>query len=145
MEHGYITIKQAVELASEAWGAELKAIPGKRIMFRGVDRNGESITLLTPQSALQPKGFFWVDITEVQYDVMNETDRAAIFFRFDYFAFALVRWSDLKEYLVKDCIYYTDQEKNHWKLYINGKTIKVNGNKRELPIQLHKYSNNNCI
>lgn len=139
MEHGFISKDTAVELANQAWGTDLKVIPGKRIMYRGMTREGKTITLLTPQSSLQPTGHFWVDITEIQYNVMNETESAGVFFRFDFNTFALVRWDELKQYLLPEYMYYTDQEKEHWKLYIDGKTIRVNGNKNELNIELHKY------
>ena len=109
-------------------------------MYRGVTKEGKEITLLTPQSKLQPTGHFWVDITEIQYNVMNETESAAVFFRFDFNSFALVKWDELKKYLLPEYMYYTDQEKEHWKLYINGKTIKINGNKEEMKIELHRFS-----
>ena len=140
MEHGFIDINKAVALAEEAWGTKLQLIPRKRKMFRGTMKDGRTVTLLTPQSSLQSTGHFWVDITKIQYDVMNETDEAVVFFRFDYHAFSLVKWSELKEYLLSDYMYYTDQEKEHWKLYIDGKTIKVNGNPNELKMELYRHT-----
>ena len=135
----YISIEEAVMLTSKAAECDFIKISGKKIMFRGMKANQETVTLCAPQSKLHPQGFYWVDITQEQYRVLSETDVGTVFFRLEGRNFVLVNWSDLQQYLTSDCMRYNANESNHWKLNIYNDHIKVNGNETTMLTKLYHY------
>lgn len=136
----YLSLNEVLLLANQASGCNFKQVPRKRIIFQGRCLNGETITLCSPQSKIHPKGFYWVDITQEQFRILNETTKGLIFFRLEGRNFLIVNWSDLKAYLTPDCMRYNANEQNHWKLNIYKDHIKISGNLREMPIKLCHYT-----
>ena len=135
----YISLGEVLGLASKASECNLRQVPRKKIMFQGQKPNGETITLCSPQSKMHPQGFYWVDITQEQSRVLNETDKGLIFFRLEGRNLLMVKWADLKQYLTADCMRYNTNEQNHWKLNIFPDYIKVVKNKEEMPIEIVSY------
>ena len=135
----YISLNEVLILANEAYNCNLRQVPKKKIMFQGRKADGETITLCSPQSKMHPQGFYWVDITQEQARVLNETDKGLIFFRLEGRNLLMVTWADLKRYLSDDCIRYNDNEQNHWKVNIYTDHIKISGNEKELPMELYHY------
>ena len=70
----YISLNEVLVLAQKALDCHLKQVPRKIILFQGIVNTGETLTLCSPQSKMHPQGFYWVDITEEQARVLNETD-----------------------------------------------------------------------
>ena len=136
----YISIGEVLGLASKALECNFRQVPRKQIIFWGRKPNGESVTLCSPQAKKQPKDFYWVDITQEQARVLDETDKGVIFFRLAGNHLMLVGWSDLKQYLTPECMRYNANEGNHWKLYIYKDHIKVSGNTNEMPGELYHYT-----
>ena len=77
----YVSISEVVEVASGAARCKYQLIPGKKIMFESRLENGESIAMCTPQSKFHPQGFYWTDITSVQYELLDSYDNAIVIFR----------------------------------------------------------------
>ena len=92
----YISLNEVILLASKASECNFRQVPRKKIMFQGQKPNGETITLCSPQSKMHPQGFYWVDITQEQSRVLNETDKGLIFFRLEGRNLLMVKWADLK-------------------------------------------------
>ena len=136
----YISIGEVLGLASKASECSLRQVPRKKIMFQGRKRNGETVTFCSPLAKKQPQGFYWVDITQEQARVLDETDKGVLFFRLAGNNLMLVGWSDLKQYLTPECMRYNANEGNHWKLYIYKDHIKVSGNTNEMPAELYHYA-----
>ena len=136
----YICLGEVLELASNASECNLRQVPRKKIMFQGKKPNGETVTLCSPQAKKQPKDFYWVDITQEQARVLDETDIGLLFFRLAGNNLMLVSWSDLKKYLTSECMRYNANEGNHWKLYIYKDHITVSGNAKEMPAELYYYA-----
>ena len=132
----YISLGEVLELASKASECNLRQVSRKKIMFQGKKPNGETVTLCSPQAKKQLQGFYWVDITQEQARVLDETDSGLLFFRLAGNNLMLVSWSDLKKYLTSECMRYNANEGNHWKLYIYKDHIKVRGNAKEMPAEL---------
>ena len=136
----YLSINEAVAAASQAAGCSLVQVPGKKIMYHGTGKRGESIIMCTPQAKLQPQGFYWTDITEVQYRLLNSYDRAIMVFRLQGNMSVTGEWSGIRPYLTQEAMKYNANEGNHWKLNIYQDRIKVTGNSKELIINKSKKS-----
>lgn len=136
----YISLGEVLGLASKASECNFRQVPRKKILFQGRKPNGETITLCSPQAKKQLQGFYWVDITQEQVYVLDETDKGLLFFRLAGNNLMLVVWSDLKQYLTSECMRYNANEGNHWKLYIYKDHIKVSGNTNEMLAKLYHYA-----
>ena len=136
----YLSINEAVAIASQSAGCSLVQVPGKKIMYHGTGKRGESIIMCTPQAKLQPQGFYWTDITEVQYRLLNSYDRAIMVFRLQGNMSVTGEWSGIRPYLTQEAMKYNANEGNHWKLNIYQDRIKVTGNSKELIINKSKKS-----
>ena len=133
----WISVNEVLFLAGKACGCGFAQIPGKKILFRGKMPEGETVTLCSPQSKMHPQGFYWVDITQEQARVLNETDRGLICFRLEGRNLLMVPWADLKQYLTADCMRYNTHEQHHWKLHIEKDRIKISGSKQAMPAVLY--------
>lgn len=138
----YINLNEVLLLANADFECHFKPLPRKKIMFQGTKATGETITLCSPQSKMYPQGFYWVDITQEQARILNDTDKGVVFFRLEGRNLVKVQWSDLQQYLTNDCIKYNPNEQNHWKLHIYKDRIKVSGNPNEMPTNLYPYAPN---
>lgn len=136
----YVTIAEVLEVASRAAGCEYQLIPGKKIMFESRLENGERIVMCTPQSKLHPQGFYWTDITSVQYELLDSCDNAMVIFRLEGRMLTMVNWEDLKPYLTAECMRNNSNEGNHWKLNIYTDHIKISGNENELKVKAIRYT-----
>lgn len=136
----YVTIAEVLEVASGAAGCEYQLILGKKIMFESRLENGERIVMCTPQSKLHPQGFYWTDITSVQYELLDSCDNAMVIFRLEGRMLTMVNWADLKPYLTAECMRNNSNEGNHWKLNIYTDHIKISGNENELKVKAIRYT-----
>jgi len=125
----YLSLHEAVVIASKASECTLDLIRGKKIMYRGKMLNGETITYCFPYSKFHhAQGCYWVDITKVQVETMNETDKGTILFRLEGNKVMGVKWADFKEHLTDDCMRYSKAAGHHWKLHIFHDHINIRGN-----------------
>lgn len=103
-------------------------------------RNGESIILCSSLSKHHESiNAGWVDITLVQYELMESYDNALIIFRLEGEKLSLVNWGDLKTLLKEENMRYTKNSKEHWKLNIHDSFVKVSGNENILEVKAFKY------
>lgn len=123
-----LSINEIVKQLSTKEDCTFEGIPNKEIMFVATKSNGVTITLLTPWSKLYKPGFHWVEITQKQYDLMDETDEALIIFRLDSRRPVTVQWSEFKKYLRSECLQFTTNREDHWKMNIYDDYIKIRGN-----------------
>lgn len=141
MSKNIVELEKVLKVASEAAGNEYRLIKGKRIMFESTLENGESIILCTPLSKYHKTiDAGWIDITLVQYELMESYDNAMIIFRLEGQKLSMVNWTDLKPLLTKDCMRYTKNSKEHWKLNIHDDYIKVSGNDKILNAKSFIYT-----
>lgn len=141
MGENIVELEKVLRVASEAAGNEYKLIKGKRIMFESTLENGESIILCTPLSKHHKTiNAGWVDITLVQYELMESYDNAMVIFRLDGQKLSMVNWVDLKTLLIESCMRYTKNSKEHWKLNIHDDYIKVSGNDKILRVKAFVYT-----
>jgi len=141
MGENIVELEKVLRVASEAAGNEYKLIKGKRIMFESTLENGESIILCTPLSKHHKNiNAGWVDITLVQYELMESYDNAMVIFRLDGQKLSMVNWVDLKTLLIGSCMRYTKNSKEHWKLNIHDDYIKVSGNDKILKVKAFVYT-----
>lgn len=136
----YVSISEVVEVASGAARCKYQLIPGKKIMFESRLENGESIAMCTPQSKFHPQGFYWTDITSVQYELLDSYDNAIVIFRLQGRMLTMLNWEDLKPYFTAKCMRNNSKEGNHWKLNIYTDHIKVSGNENEVEVNAIKYT-----
>ena len=136
----YVSISEVVEVASRAARCKYQLIPGKKIMFESRLENGESIAMCTPQSKFHPQGFYWTDITSVQYELLDSYDNAIVIFRLQGRMLTMLNWEDLKPYFTAKCMRNNSKEGKHWKLNIYTDHIKVSGNENEVKVNAIKYT-----
>lgn len=136
----YINLDEILSLASKKENCNFVKVPRKRIMFQGAKHNGESVSFCSPQSKMHPQGFYWVDITQEQYRILNEADKGLIIFRLQGKNIVIVEWIELKKYLTFDCIRFNSHEQYHWKLNIYNNHIKISGNKNIMPSKICNYT-----
>lgn len=134
----YLSIDEAVAAASKSAGCALQQVQGKKIMFHGRMKNGKTVIMCTPQAKAQSQGFYWTDITEVQYDLLNSYDRAIIAFRLQGNRLTMCEWSTMRSHLTPGAMKYNANEGNHWKLNIYQDRIKITGNPNEIPLTAAK-------
>ena len=140
MAENIIEIKTVLELASESAGNLYQVIKGKRIMFETTSDDGKRMILCTPSSKYHKTiDAGWVDITMVQYQLIESYDVGIIIFRLEGQKLTIIKWDDLKPLLTKDCMRYTVNSKHHWKLNIHRKYIKVSGNDKVLEANSSVY------
>lgn len=135
----YVSISEVLELASEAAKCRYQLIDGKKIMFESQLENKERIALCTPQSKLHSQGFYWTDITLIQYELLDFYNSAMVIFRLEGRMLTMVNWKDLKPYLIPECMRSNVKEGKHWKLNIYTDHIKISGNKKELKVKAIRY------
>lgn len=141
MNKNIVELEKVLKVASEAAGNEYKLIKGKRIMFESTLESGESIILCTPLSKYHKTiDAGWVDITLVQYELMESYDNVIIIFRLEGRKLSMVNWVDLKPVLIESCMRYTENSKEHWKLNIHDDYIKVSGNDEILDVRSFIYT-----
>lgn len=141
MNKNIVELEKVLKVASEAAGNEYKLIKGKRIMFESTLESGESIILCTPLSKYHKTiDAGWVDITLVQYELMESYDNVIIIFRLEGRKLSMVNWVDLKPLLIESCMRYTENSKEHWKLNIHDDYIKVSGNDEILDVRSFIYT-----
>ena len=141
MNKNIVELEKVLKVASEAAGNEYKLIKGKRIMFESTLESGESIILCTPLSKYHKTiDTGWVDITLVQYELMESYDNVIIIFRLEGRKLSMVNWVDLKPVLIESCMRYTENSKEHWKLNIHDDYIKVSGNDEILDVRSFIYT-----
>lgn len=133
----YVSLNEVLLLVCKDAECDFKQVPRKRIMFQGRKSNGETITLCSPQSKMHPQGFYWVDITQEQARVLNETDEGLVVFRLEGRKLLVAKWNDLKQYLIADCMRYNANEQYHWKLNIYEDHIKISGNNKEMSTEIN--------
>lgn len=126
-------------LASEAYGVAFRPVLRKKIFYEAVEE-GKRILLCTPQSKYhETVGAWWVDITQIQFKVMDEYDDAIIIFRLEGSMLCMFNFEDIKPYLDDNCIKYNYREKKHWKLYIYKDHIKVQGNDKLFNVKVTRH------
>ena len=141
MNKDIVELEQVLKVASEAAGSQYSLIKGKKIMFESKLENGESIMLCTPLSKHHKSiNAGWVDITLVQYELMESYDNAMIIFRLEGQKLSMVNWIDLKPLLIESCMRYTENSKEHWKFNIHDDYIKVSGNDAVLENEAFIYT-----
>lgn len=140
MTNNIVEIEKVLKVAAEAAGSQYSRIKGKRIMFESVLENGEDIILCSPISKHHDTiDAGWVDITLIQSELMDNYDNAMFIFRLEGCKLTMVNWIDLKQLLIEDCMRYTRNSKEHWKLNIHDNYIKVSGNDKLLTTKSFIY------
>jgi hypothetical protein len=127
--------EKAISGLETFFDVKLHASQGKRIIFNGKLTNGKQILVCTAQSKLYPKGYAWVDITTLQFEILNNAYFGIFAFRTEPAKVYYVRFEELKKYLTDKAMVNNEREGDHWKLHIFPDHIKVLNNKNQLLIE----------
>ncbi len=100
----------------------------KRIFYEGKLKSGNGILVCTPQSKLYPAGHGWVDITTIQYEMLDKADVGILAIRLEGNSVYYVCFKDFKKYLSEKAMVNNDHEGDHWKMYLLTDRIKVLNN-----------------
>ena len=138
-----VSIITAKAITEESHDCILTTIPGKKIMFEGKKKNGETIALCTLYSKFNINNRYWVDITEVQLNTLDNYDHAILFIRLEGNHMLLLGWPELRSYLTPDCMKYNPNEGNHWKLYIHSHYTEIAGSDYRIEKSIVKYVGEN--
>lgn len=135
----YVELPEILDCLLQSGVRFLRQVPRKKIMFFGTAVNGDALAICSPQSKFHKQGFYWVDITEIQCNVMNQAKKGLVIFRLEGRKIAVIDWDVLKQSLMPGCMRYNSTEKNHWKLNIYDCYIKVSGNPDEIRTAVTEY------
>ena len=65
------------------FNVKLSQLRAKRIFYNGKLPNGKEILVCTPESKLYPAGHGWVDITTIQYEMLDKAYMGILAFRLE--------------------------------------------------------------
>ncbi len=133
-----IKISEVVRLASETNDCEYHQVKGKQILYEAY-KDGDSYCFLTPYSRYhEAQGRFWVDITTIQYEVIEKYNHAFVFFRLEGGMMVMVGWHELKELLTEEYKTNNSHEGDHWKVQIYTDHIWVGRKENSMPVKAYK-------
>lgn len=112
------SIENIVGQIKQDCGVELRKLLGKQIIYQGCTHARKTIVVAFPRSAVHVRGHGWVDLTQVQRDVLSMADHAAIVFRLDNGRSYLVDFNEIKPLLNDVNSNESKQVGVHWKLDI---------------------------
>lgn len=95
---------------------KFKKVSGKKIIYQQ-ELGGRVMYLISPQAKMQPDGFFWVDITSEQLDLIKTGSDSIMLVRLENGDVVSIEKRDFLQILTEDCMKYNEHEGNHWKLY----------------------------
>jgi hypothetical protein len=125
--------KVILELQSY-FGIKFNKVPRKKVFYQGYLSNRDEVLICTPEAKLQPKGFGWVDLTEIQINFLQSAVHAVFAFRLKNSKTYYLNFNDLEPFLTENTRLYNEREKDHWKLHIYPDYIKILGNNTILSI-----------
>ena len=130
------------------------SIPDKQIVLKTVGENmiayyqmlkeanyvsrvsaGKKLILCTPSSKLHPQGQGWFDLTIKQVEILDDSDIAILAVRLEGNKIYYINFKELRELMTPDIMLENSREGKHWKFYVWGNYIKVQGNEKEFYIQ----------
>ncbi len=114
---------------------KLYPLSGKQIFFSGKMANGKEILVCTPKSKLYPAGHGWVDITTIQFEMLDKVFRGILAFRLEGNKVYYLCFQDLKKSLTDEAMVNNAREGDHWKLHLLPDHIKIINNKNQLAIK----------
>jgi hypothetical protein len=115
-------------------GVTFQKLPNKDVLYIGELQNGSHAFVYTPQSKLHAKGNGWIDVTKVQYSVLDKSEHSIIAFRLEDDKIYYFDFSELKKYLTDETLLNNKREGDHWKLYVWSDYIEVRGNGKRFPV-----------
>ncbi|MCM3584231.1 hypothetical protein M3182_00560 [Mesobacillus maritimus] len=123
-----------VKAVSEKYNCILSNIKRKQIMYEGTS-NEKKLVLCTPQSKLHVNGKGWFDLTTLQIDLLDDSDIPILAVRLQGYKVYYIDFKELKKLMTPDIMLRNPKEGEHWKLYVWGNFIKVQGNEKEFHVQ----------
>lgn len=130
-------IQNVLEILEKHFQTKLEKVSAKRVFYSGKLDNQKTIILCSPQSKIHTEGYAWIDITQIQTDLLKEHNYGIFAFRLENGKVYYVLFSDLVKYLTPEALINNKREGDHWKLRIWQDHIQVLGN----PNTLQKRSN----
>jgi len=127
--------KQIVlKTVGEEYDCILSNVKRKQIMYQGVSA-GKKLILCTPSSKLHPQGKGWFDLTIKQVEILDDSDIAILAVRLEGNKIYYINFKELRELMTPDIMLENSREGKHWKFYVWGNYIKVQGNEKEFYVQ----------
>jgi hypothetical protein len=125
--------EKTIDVLERYLGVQLNKIPGKQILFHGTFNDQRELVVCTPESKLYPKGFGWIDITSIQYALLDQK-KSILAFRLPHERVYYLMFEDLKTYLTKKSLLNNVREGDHWKIHIWPEHFQILGNDNIFPI-----------
>ena len=128
-----LSINTVVARIEKKINSSLSVYPEKTIIFKGMMKNGSSIIVITPKSSLDIRSKGLVDFTQIQKNILDESDIALIAFRLPNEEVFFIDYNKLKIFLTNENMTYNNRAFEHWKLHIYPNeeivTVKEKNNK----------------
>ena len=120
-----ITLGEIVGIADNLFSCNFTGISNKKIMFEA-KKNGKTVCMCSPRSKYhKEKGCYWVDVTSIQYKLLDQYDVGFFVFRLEGKRLMVVTWENLKPFLKPDYLICNSHEGDHWKLFIFEDGIRI--------------------
>jgi len=107
---------------------DLFQVMGKQIFYSGRDGYGKEVLVCTPYSRLHAQGNGWIDLTTIQFAMLDKVHDSILAFRVEPNKVYYFHFRDLKPYMTKETMVYNKHEGDHWKIYVWPNYIQVLGN-----------------
>ncbi len=130
-------------IVSDFWDeyeVELRKIPRKQIMYDGRTTSGNSIIVAMPYSKIHPRGNGWVDLSEVQIELLREYSVAIVIFRLPDELSYYVDFSRVFPLLTEANVVENEVLGRHWKFDIWPRKLTIKKGGASIGIQSNEKS-----
>jgi hypothetical protein len=124
----------------ERYRVSLSRMPGKKVCYQGELNSNRTLLVVTPESKIHSQGQGWVDLTEIQVELMRTCTESVVAFRLSNGKVFFVNFRSLSILLTEDSIVENKKEGRHWKLYIWPNQIEVRNSSKKLQITPNDFS-----
>ncbi len=134
------TKDSVIRQLEERYEVSLSKVAGKKVCYEGKVNGDRTLLVATPESKIHSQGQGWVDLTEIQMELMRTCTEGIVGFRLSDGKVYFVNFKSLGILLTEDSIFENEKEGRHWKLYIWPDHIEVRNSNKKLQIAPDDFS-----
>lgn len=125
---------QIIKTLSTKFNCRLTNIKRKQILYEGKS-DGKRIVVCTPSSKIHVKGSGWFDLKMAQIELLDEADISILAVRLEGNKVYYIDFNELRKKLTSDLIVYTPAIGEHWKFFVWGNYIEIQGSRDKFYVQ----------
>jgi len=134
------TQDSVIRQLEERYKVSLSKVVGKKVCYEGKVNGDRTLLVITPESKIHLQGQGWVDLTEIQMELMRTCTEGIVGFRLSDGKVYFVNFKSLGILLTEDSILENKKEGRHWKLNVWPDHIEVRNSNNKLQIAPDDFS-----